>query len=289
VLDAAKNGVANHQPTLKESEIKVPDNFRFKRADVWVGEVTPAMASAWLSNREGQRSLHKPTLERYCKMLQNGEWHPGVVAPIVLAKDGRLIEGQHRLSAIVKTKQTAELHIALGADASAFNRYDSGKPRTASDLLSCESELTASKCNRVTGVARAMMNGVSRHKRRYENADVQQYAVTNQDLILEIDNDFRKIKGYGKPPIGIVAAFTKAAKVNKPKVKELVEEISTLKFEDFSPMEALHSRMSTARRGRERFGINDQYRYACGAIKAAFANKTMRYVRKVNSDFQGVK
>jgi len=64
--------------------------------------ITPDMAEKYLSNNEFNRKINKRKIEEYCSLIRDGHWettHQG----IMLGKDDCLIDGQNRLSAVVRT------------------------------------------------------------------------------------------------------------------------------------------------------------------------------------------
>ncbi|MGI5195677.1 hypothetical protein ACQEVY_18845 [Streptomyces sp. CA-288835] len=102
--------------------------------------VTPEKAQKWLSeNNRGNRPLSATHVSSLARALERGEWrihHQG----IAFTADGRLLDGQHRLAAIVQARKPAELLIARGVDPATFSVMDTGKRRTARDLLHLEGE-----------------------------------------------------------------------------------------------------------------------------------------------------
>lgn len=61
--------------------------------------MTPAMAERFLARNEGNRLIRRYKVEAIADAIRRGEWettHQG----IAIDPDGRLIDGQHRLSAI---------------------------------------------------------------------------------------------------------------------------------------------------------------------------------------------
>lgn len=100
--------------------------------------VTPAIAADWLENRNiGNRSKSAVTARRYGRLLQAKRWkctHQGVA----FNRDGFLIDGQHRLMAIVATGIAIKLFVipfVEGMDEETFDVLDSGHRRQAAQLL----------------------------------------------------------------------------------------------------------------------------------------------------------
>jgi hypothetical protein len=54
---------------------------------------------------------------------------------IKFGNDGRLLDGQNRLSAGVRSGKSFRTHVVFGVDPALFGRMDVGKPRNAADIL----------------------------------------------------------------------------------------------------------------------------------------------------------
>ncbi|HEX8385898.1 MAG TPA: KOW motif-containing protein [Rubricoccaceae bacterium] len=67
--------------------------------------------------------------------MDEGRWHLGTDA-IGIDWSGRLVNGQHRLNAVLETCEPQRFLIALGLDPAVFAVLDAGRHRTAADALS---------------------------------------------------------------------------------------------------------------------------------------------------------
>lgn len=100
--------------------------------------VTPAMAQLFLnSNADFQRNLRIGEVKTLAAAMQRGEWvltHQGVA----FDSEGRLIDGQHRLHAIIMANMPQDMLVVEGVDPAAFKVLDIGAKRSTSDLLSID-------------------------------------------------------------------------------------------------------------------------------------------------------
>ena len=64
--------------------------------------ITPKLASAWLSNNPNNRPINETRVTELCQKIKNGQWHEKGGA-IEIFDSGRLINGQHRLTAVFRT------------------------------------------------------------------------------------------------------------------------------------------------------------------------------------------
>jgi len=97
--------------------------------------VTPAMAQAWLERGGPNRRISERRVLRYMTAIQIGEWEV-TGETIKFNGDGELRDGQHRLTAIVRTGIAVPCIVVRGVKESAFDKIDTGGARNMSDVLS---------------------------------------------------------------------------------------------------------------------------------------------------------
>ena len=101
-------------------------------------KVTPEMAEAFLSNlHEDQRPLYAPWAEELSRRNLEDDWHVGNDA-VCLTSDGKLLNGQHRLTAIVLSAKPAYLLIRRNVDPRDYDGMDDVYRRTIGYMLSRE-------------------------------------------------------------------------------------------------------------------------------------------------------
>lgn len=97
--------------------------------------VTPEIATAMLAKNTGNyRNLNRRTIDRYARDMEAGAW---VLNGEALKFDvlGNLIDGQHRLHAVIQSGRPIESIVVHGLSQSAFLNIDNGKKRSLSDHL----------------------------------------------------------------------------------------------------------------------------------------------------------
>jgi hypothetical protein len=97
--------------------------------------VTPQIAKMYLNNNDGNRRVSSPRLLMYCDDILNGRWKEDTGECIKISVTKKVIDGQHRLLAIVKTGVPLNLHIALDVNDDVFDVIDTGKSRNATDVF----------------------------------------------------------------------------------------------------------------------------------------------------------
>ena len=105
--------------------------------------VTPELAAEWLANNVSNRKLipnHVSTLEA---VLLRGEWALNGET-LKFSATGRLLDGQHRLTACVKSGVGFWTYVVHGLDNATFDTIDTNaRPRKASDILSINGKVSA--------------------------------------------------------------------------------------------------------------------------------------------------
>lgn len=96
--------------------------------------VTPEQAAKWLDRNVANRTVRPSRVKEYAAAMQEGRWLY-TADPIRFDEDGRLIDGQHRLMALVRADLPVDMHVVRGLSRDAQDAVDTGAARTASDQL----------------------------------------------------------------------------------------------------------------------------------------------------------
>ena len=80
-----------------------------------VVEVSPEVAQKLLSNNPENRPIEEGRVCEYADKMRRGEWkekmHGG--SPLIVMKEGELINGQHRLMAVVKYGKSVRMQVLV--------------------------------------------------------------------------------------------------------------------------------------------------------------------------------
>lgn len=99
--------------------------------------VTPEQAERWLAtaNRKN-RPLSPVFAGRYAADMKGGRWAVNGQG-VVFDTDGHLIDGQHRLKAVVLSGTAVPLLVVSGVPAGVFDTLDQGRRRCLSPAGTC--------------------------------------------------------------------------------------------------------------------------------------------------------
>lgn len=135
--------------------------------DQWAFDVeviTPAAASNMLETiNVKNRKIRPAVVSRYAAMMKSGDWKLSPEA-IVIANTGRLLNGQHRLSAVAKSGVAVRFLVIRGPNEDVFEVLDRGSVRSTADALQSE--------KRVTEVARLVLSLFHGNTRMTNDPDV---------------------------------------------------------------------------------------------------------------------
>ena len=95
--------------------------------------ITPSLAREWLNHDGAKRSLSSQTVTLYAKTMKAGRWG---LSPQPIVRNGtRLLDGHHRLTAVIESDCSVEFWVCEGADEDVIRYVDRGRPRTAANTL----------------------------------------------------------------------------------------------------------------------------------------------------------
>lgn len=107
-----------------------PDKKGVQQMRIEKLNVTPEMAATWLTTSKGNRSIRETQISQYARKMAGGVWIPNGES-IQFDSDGHLIDGHHRLRAVIRAGVPVEFLVVYGV--SPLAPIDEGRARTASD------------------------------------------------------------------------------------------------------------------------------------------------------------
>ena len=115
--------------------------------------ISPTVAQELLGRSEGNRSLKRTKLDSYASDMRAGKWVMNG-EPIIIDEDGTLVDGHHRLTAVIDADCSIKTLVVYGVSRNSRFTIDMGASRTVGDVLSFEGVKNA---NLVSSIARNLM------------------------------------------------------------------------------------------------------------------------------------
>lgn len=116
-------------------------------------EITPATAKDYLSRNAAGRSINQNAVSMYARDMAAGHWrstHQG----IAFDTEGNLIDGQHRMAAVVKSRSTVKMWVTVNVERESFGVFDIGRQRTMADRFSIEGIADGRHATQLAAIAR---------------------------------------------------------------------------------------------------------------------------------------
>lgn len=155
-------------------------------ATVQLLKITPELASEWLAQKfDGQRNVRQPHVARIASDMEAGRFH--VSPDAILRVNGKLANGQHRLTALIQTGKPQTFLVMECDNEELYKVIDSGVRRTASDALRGHPN-----AEKLPAIARWIMMYDERclspsrdaaSTKRISQAAVVDYCLDNQDVL----------------------------------------------------------------------------------------------------------
>lgn len=154
-------------------------------------EITPEMAKELLKKNINNRPLRKSNIAFLTNEILSGNWE-ATGTPICFDIDGHLVNGQHRLKAIIEANIPIKEYILGGFSKEAYHKMDGHQPRSASDILHTNGWANS---NTVAAVVKFIMVFLENPRgldggnwnRKISNKDVLDFASDNEELATAIN------------------------------------------------------------------------------------------------------
>jgi len=144
----------------------------------WV-KITPHLAEQYLAHNISNRNLRADHVRAMARDMEAGNWRK-TGESIKFDRGDRLIDGQHRLHAIIMSGVTCEMLMVVGLDPDVRQVIDTGAVRRASDAIHFEDP----SIRGTTGLASIARLAILRDQGRYHTAfDSVNPKVTNAEVV----------------------------------------------------------------------------------------------------------
>ena len=168
-----------------------------------VETITPKKAKDLLEKNTHNRPISNSRVEHYASLMQNGKWHL-THQGIAISKTDVIIDGQHRLMAVVDANMPIDFNITYGVEDHTFKYVDVGYTRTTSNIFAIEGIKNYTR--HAAGISRyhdfknsnkVLSTGhVGRTKNHYTHNDYLQFYYENESFLIDVHS--KVASWYGK-------------------------------------------------------------------------------------------
>jgi hypothetical protein len=167
--------------------------------------LTPTLAAELLEHNTLNRPLSQPHVERIAKQILDGKWRFNGDT-IKVAETGDVLDGQHRLWAVIEAKKPVDTILVRNIEREAFATIDTlRKPRSGSDVLALNgaTHYRATAAAALQWLVRWQRNAIEDYKApqfRVENSDIEAAYAAHPGIIRAVERA-HQVRNVGNPSI----------------------------------------------------------------------------------------
>jgi hypothetical protein len=151
--------------------------------------ITPTDATNWLKGNNNNRPVRARHVEFLAREMLSNNWQVNGQA-IIIAEDEQVLDGQHRLLAIIESGVSIQSLVVYGITEDAFKTIDTGAVRTGSDALHMHFKEAPGYAIKAAATAvswcQRLERGMGRHV-RISNTDAIEYVKKHSSLIVHAE------------------------------------------------------------------------------------------------------
>jgi hypothetical protein len=177
--------------------------------------ITPEMAARWLEkNTANNRNVNGPTVDVYARDMRAGRWQ---LTPqgVAFNRTGELVDGQHRLHAIIKAGVAVEMVVATGFLVEYDSPLDQGRVRSFGAILHRD--------NRWVSLVRGLLfleaGGVGKNVRKASLGEITEAFERHREAVEMLWPEYRKLPG------GMLSAMAWALPLDHGKVASFAAQV----------------------------------------------------------------
>lgn len=210
------------QATKDFTQFKGNHRFLSQNRTITFATITPEEAAYYLAKyNPSNRNINISRVRKYTETMRKGHWRSESDSMIGFDRDGNIVNGQHRLSAMVESNTKQSFIVQAGLPASAKEIQDKGFARTLQDTLRFNGCSTGG----------SYPAGITRNWFRSENSwsstpleeDLKVCFEQNKEAILAIANSAKPKSPYSK--IGFLLGCAQYYQKNSEKALEFLSGV----------------------------------------------------------------
>lgn len=252
----------------------------------WVN-VTREDAIRWLEHNEKNRNLSERAVFKYEDDMKTGAWSI-TGAPIAFDTDGRLIDGQHRLTALARVRDAAfVMAVITGLPTEAQKAIDKGRARVHGDQLVIDGVPNGGFVSSSArfGCRWEMGAIISDKYGEVSDARLDRWLAEHPDHIQTVTDLYTPCRRMAIPPRIGLAVASRLREIDKDAADTFIHHLADGGQPKGDPTNTLRERMFRAQAMRERIRESDHLAWM---IQAWNARRDHREVTKFQRPRGGV-
>ncbi|SNB07231.1 conserved hypothetical protein [Flavobacterium psychrophilum] len=259
--------------------------IRTKKKPVYYELISPEVAKTILQNNSGNRNISNAKLMEYYNQMIQGKYKEGTAEPLKISNKGRLLDGQHRLTALIKANMTIEFLVARDLDESIFDVLDTGKSRGAADVLSMANVPNSTT---ISSILKLFYNTKNQNNERYKltNPEVLELYKKNEQKHDEIAvlsiRLYKSGKLFNVSLIGgLLLLFMEK---NEHEAKSFFEQLCRVKPVQNNTVEVLYQLFVKDALSKSKIPVHIKIKIIIKAWNAFRAGKELKIIKYIESE-----
>jgi hypothetical protein len=161
-------------------------------------ELTPDRATKLLERNTHNRSISGSRVEQYAADIKAGNWQLNGEA-IKIADDGQILDGQHRLWAVIEAEAPIQTLLITGLPNETQETMDQGRPRSVADVLKLRGEKNYMCLAATTKIVAFYLRDGLPYQDAFKPGITVHHALRTLQRNEEIRDSVQKAQDLGKP------------------------------------------------------------------------------------------
>lgn len=243
--------------------------------------ISPRRAAELLAANTANRKIRRAVVERYARDMAAGRWNFDG-SPIRFSKGGELIDGQHRLTALIESGVTLPFVVIYDLALEVRDSIDTGAGRSAGDVLQFNGYADSYATAAIARVVMTRESGwTSTSGKQVSNIAVHQWVEANPQVAAAVEVYHAARRAVPASPSVVAAAFFLCAAINEDAASDFfitrLIRIEGLTSDD--PARVVRSKLAQIN-GRDSHAVKfEQLRFLILAWNADRAGKKIQQLR----------
>jgi hypothetical protein len=248
--------------------------------------VTPDYATFLLTTNKVNRKLQETHVKFLAKQILDGNFEQ-TGDTIKISDTGRLMDGQHRLNAIVVSNMSVPINFCEGLKDSVFDVLDTGKVRSSADILSIQGYKNPIETASVVRYMLFLTTGFQAKHYKVSNKDILQYVQEHPEVSETIELLATENRKFRMIPLSAIASlYIIFSKLNVEECEKFFDKYYTgLDLTNDSPIYILRDMLIRDTVAKKKYTIEQKMEFMILAWNAFRQNKSLKSLRKNSEGF----
>lgn len=248
-------------------------------------DVTPAMAETWLGKMPRNRHLSANDVAKHARAMVAGHWKLNGES-IKFDVGENIIDGQHRLHAVVSSGKTIQFLIVRGLETEVQDVIDTGRKRSAADALTLNGYPNSNNLAAAARLCIAFQLGDLRSAAQktiqlYTHTEIREFVEANPDLVEACSAGVNTSLPV-RPATASFARFT-LRRIDFDQAESFFDDLANMRTTgQGDPRFTLLRRLSTAKQSNEKMSVVAEAHYIFRTWNAMRQGETLGNLKTGN-------